>query len=94
MNVVNFIYSIHHSHNEQIKMYLFFVSSKHSETYPGVRDCAAKSHSGTQSETASLQRTSACPARGKVGKRNDINHFIQGNTDSENFSPPKTLIVG
>lgn len=75
-------------------MYLFFVSSKDSETYPRVRDGAAKSRSCTQSETAPLQRTSACPARGRVGKCNDIHNFVQGDTNSVNFSPSKALIVG
>lgn len=92
--MIHFIYSIHHSHNEQIKMYLFFVSSEDSETYPRVRDGAAKSRSCTQRETVPLQRTSACPARGRVGKRNNSHNFAQGNTNSVSFSPSKALIVG
>lgn len=75
-------------------MYLFFVSSKHSETYPRVRHCAAKSCGCTQSETASVQRTSVCPARKRVGKHNDIHNFVQGNTNSGNFYSSNMLLVG
>lgn len=38
---------MHHCHHEQIKMYLLFVSPKHAEMCPRVRDCAAKSQSCT-----------------------------------------------
>lgn len=68
-------------------MYLFFISPEQSEMCPRVIVLLKVA----QNQVLSSQRHSA---RGRVGKHDDIPHFVQGNTGSENFALSKMLAVG
>lgn len=65
-------------------MYLLFVSPEHSEMCPKMIVLLK----------ARVAQSQVHSARGRVGKHNDIPHFVQGNTGSENFALSKMLAVG
>lgn len=88
--MINFMYSIYHSRNEQFKINLFLLSSEQSDPWPRARDCGAKA---TGQGRVSSENPSAWSARGRLGKQR-YTLFCTGKCRFGELLPSKMLVVG